>query len=98
MKIVVTIPLSNESLRGHLECGDSLLFADACLDWHEIERRVERLGFGESYIVCAAKGRHTDLPTVSARPLANAHATATAGHDEVHCQLIGVRRNQERSG
>jgi hypothetical protein len=70
MKMVITIPLSDESLQEHLDCGDTILFAGVSVDWHEIERRVERLCFGEAYIVCAAQGGHRKGPTVSVKPLA----------------------------
>ncbi len=43
--------LSDEELRSHLERGDTITFTDAAKDWEEIERQVERLGFGDTYAV-----------------------------------------------
>ena len=43
--------LSDDELRAHLERGDTIVFADPVKDWEEIERQVERLGFGGDYAV-----------------------------------------------
>lgn len=43
--------LSDEELRPHLERGDTVLFKAMPKAWHEIERQVERLGYGDDYAV-----------------------------------------------
>ena len=43
--------LSDEELRSHLERGDTITLTDAVKDWEQIERQVERLGFGDTYAV-----------------------------------------------
>jgi hypothetical protein len=54
MRHVYTRPLRDEELRSHLQRGDAILFSEAVKDWLEIERQVERLGFGEQYTVSRA--------------------------------------------
>ena len=51
MKHVYTRPLHDEELRTHLERGDTITFTEAVKDWQDIERQVERLGFGNDYAV-----------------------------------------------
>jgi hypothetical protein len=51
MKCVYTRPLSDEELRPHLERGDTVAFKGVGREWEEIERQVERLGFGDAYAV-----------------------------------------------
>ncbi len=51
MKCVYTRRLSDDELRPHLERGDAVVFKEAAKAWHEIERQVERLGFGDAYAV-----------------------------------------------
>ena len=51
---VYTRPLNDQELRSHLERGDSITFSDAVMDWQQIERQVERLGFGTEYAVSRA--------------------------------------------
>jgi hypothetical protein len=43
--------LRDDELRPHLERGDSIVFTGLAQEWHEIERQVERLGFGDEYAV-----------------------------------------------
>lgn len=43
--------LSDEELRPHLDRGDTLLFKALPKAWQQIERQVERLGFGDDYAV-----------------------------------------------
>jgi hypothetical protein len=58
MKHVYTRSLCDEELRTHLERGDTITFTDAVKDWQDIERQVERLGFGDSYAV--SRGNRPD--------------------------------------
>jgi hypothetical protein len=51
MKCVYTRLLRDEELRPHLERGDTVVFEGATKAWQEIERQVERLGFGDAYAV-----------------------------------------------
>jgi hypothetical protein len=48
--------LSDEELRPQLEAGDIIFFLGPKVKFQEIERQVERLGFGDLYIVSATKG------------------------------------------
>ncbi len=43
--------LSDDELRPHLERGDTVLFKGIPKAWPDIERQVERLGFGDDYAV-----------------------------------------------
>ena len=55
MKHVYTRLLSDDELLAHLERGDSITFEGLALEWQQIERQVERLGFGDQYAVSRAK-------------------------------------------
>ena len=59
MKCVYTRLLGDEELRAHLERGDSLVFEGLSVPWQEIERQVERLGFGDGYGVSRGKSPRT---------------------------------------
>src|SRR5262245_40365641 len=66
MKCIYTRPLNDQELRSHLERGDTVTFSEAVKDWAQIERQVERLGFGGDYAVSrgsrpdpAGRQRHT---------------------------------------
>lgn len=43
--------LADAELRAHLEKRDTLIFQGLGREWQQIERQVERLGFGELFIV-----------------------------------------------
>jgi hypothetical protein len=51
MKCVYTRLLNDEELRPHLERGDVVAFKGLGREWEQIERQVERLGFGDAYAV-----------------------------------------------
>ena len=55
MKCVYTRLLSDAELRPHLERGDSVAFKGLWGKWEDVERQVERLGFGDTYTVCRTK-------------------------------------------
>ena len=59
--------LSDDELRSHLERGDTVLFKGTPKAWQEIERQVERLGFGDEYAVSRTRGpaREQDVTRVS---------------------------------
>ena len=67
MKYVYDRLLSDDELRPHLERGDSVVFSGIAKAWQEIERQVERLGFGDIYAVSLTKGaaRERDVTRVS---------------------------------
>ena len=73
MKHVYTRLLGDDELRAHLERGDTITFTEAVKGWQEIERQVERLGFGEQYAVSrtkrpAATGEHAYTRVTPLRP------------------------------
>jgi hypothetical protein len=69
MKFIYDRLLSDDELRPHLERGESVSFSGIAAAWHEIERQVERLGFGDNYAVSRTRGaganRERDLIRVS---------------------------------
>jgi len=50
-QVIYTKLLQDDEMRAHLERNDTLLFKGLAREWQRIERQVERLGFGELYIV-----------------------------------------------
>ncbi len=48
--------LSEEELRRHLEARDTVILRDCPVRWQELEREVERLGFGDLFVVSSTKG------------------------------------------
>ena len=67
MKHTYDRPLSDAELRPHLERGDTVVFKGIPKAWHEIERQVERVGFGDDYAVSRTRGaaREQDVTRVS---------------------------------
>ena len=51
MRYTYARALRDEELLPHLERGDTIAFTDAVKSWQDIERQVERLGFGDNYAV-----------------------------------------------
>jgi len=49
--VIYTDLIEDEQLRAHLEKQQTLLFQGLAREWQQIERQVERLGFGDSYVV-----------------------------------------------
>jgi hypothetical protein len=68
MKRVHTHRLTDEELKSELEAKDTILFMGTDLTWQEVERQLERLGFGDSYIVSVVKGTDYSLARISLRP------------------------------
>ena len=56
--------LSDDQMRSHLQNGNTLLFEGLADDWEAVERQIERLGFGDTYLVSLVKGRGGDLTKV----------------------------------
>ncbi len=69
--VIYTRPLVDEEMRAHLERRDSLVFKGLGGEWQHIERQVERLGFGESYIVSQRGSRNVDTRVSLLRAEAN---------------------------
>jgi len=67
-----TIPLTDGELRSQLEAGDTLSFIGREISLQTIERQVDRLGFGDLYIVSAMQGRQTEPPRIQVKPFAAA--------------------------
>ena len=67
-----TIPLTDGELRPQLEAGDTLSFIGVEMSLQSIERQVDRLGFGDLYIVSAMRGRQTQATRIQVKPFAAA--------------------------
>jgi len=52
----------------HLERGDTLFFEDLWREWRAIERQVERLGFGERYVVAERKSKKSGTKVYPLEP------------------------------
>lgn len=64
-KHMFTFILSDDQMRAHLRSGSTLIFKGLERDWQTVERQVERLGFGDLYLVSRTSGRRGDLTKVS---------------------------------
>lgn len=54
---IYTRLLDDQEMNRHLEKQDTLLFEGLVREWQEIELQVERLGFGDRYVVSQVGGR-----------------------------------------
>jgi hypothetical protein len=72
MKRVYTKPLPDQELRRQLETKDIVLFVGPSLKWQAVERQVERLGFGDSYIVSCTKRPNATASKILLKPYAQA--------------------------
>lgn len=54
---IYTRLLGDQELGAHLEKGDTLLFEGLGREWQQIERQVERLGFGDRFVVSQVRKR-----------------------------------------
>jgi hypothetical protein len=68
MESIHTRILADDELRTQLEAGATIFFDGRTIHWHGIERQVERLGFGDLYIVSATQGPLGDNSKVSVKP------------------------------
>jgi len=59
-------------MRPQLEAMATILFDGHTIQWHEVERQVERLGFGNLYIVSSTQGRSGNDARVSLKPALSA--------------------------
>jgi hypothetical protein len=71
MKQIHIRVLNDDELRLALESGDSIFFLGRRVKLQEIERQIERLGFGDLYIVSATKGPNADRVKVRLEPVAD---------------------------
>ncbi len=65
--IICTSRLEDEQMRMHLEKQETLLFRGLGREWQKIERQVERLGFGETYVVSQRGPRSNDTKVMLLR-------------------------------
>ncbi len=56
MQYTYTRALNDDELLAHLQSQDHVLLRVPGLRWQEVERQVERLGFGEAYFVAETQG------------------------------------------
>jgi len=57
--------LSDEEMRVLLESEYSVVFTGLSKDWQKVEKQVERLGFGDKFLVSRVKGVHGELTKVA---------------------------------
>jgi hypothetical protein len=67
--------LPDQELRAHLARRDTLLFQGLGRQWQQIEHQVERLGFGELYLVSK---RGSKPGSIKVKPLHARSSTAGA--------------------
>lgn len=68
MKRTHNTPLTDDELRPMLEARDVIAFVGMPIRLEDIERQVERLGFGDLYVVSATQSPHTEGTRISLRP------------------------------
>jgi len=65
------MPLTDVELRQQLEAGDTISFVGGEISLQKIERQVDRLGFGDVYIVSAMQGRQNTATRIQVKPFAH---------------------------
>jgi hypothetical protein len=68
MQPLYTRLLRDDELRPHLQAGDAIAFVGLAGKWRDIERQVEKLGFGNSYAVSLAKRKAGDPGFIRVSP------------------------------
>ncbi len=68
-------PLADEELRPQLEAGATIYFDGQTIQWQEVERQVERLGFGDLYSVSSTQGPLGNNCKISLKPRLAAGST-----------------------
>jgi hypothetical protein len=66
------MPMTDADFRQQLEARDTIFFVGGEVSLQKIERQVERLGFGEMYIVSATQGKQTAATRIRVQPMAAA--------------------------
>lgn len=61
-------PLADDELRRELESRATIFFEWTSIRWQDIERQVERIGFGDSYIVGTTQRTGDVSSRVSLKP------------------------------
>ena len=56
---VYTRLLNDQEMAAHLQEEDTLLFKELGREWQQVERQVERLGFGDRYVVSQIGARRS---------------------------------------
>ena len=59
--------LTDEEIRDLLQSKGVIVFEGLSREWQEVERQIEKLGFGGSYIVTQRKGPHGN--SIKAAPI-----------------------------
>ncbi len=49
--------MGDDQMHPHLENRDTLLFKGLGREWQQIEKQIERLGFGDAYLVSQVGSR-----------------------------------------
>jgi hypothetical protein len=93
MERIYMQPLSDDELRPQLEAMATIMFDGQTVEWEEVDRQVERLGFGDLYIVSCTQGRSGNDAKISLKP-AFAQALAAQISDASAC-MAGVRPSQQ---
>jgi hypothetical protein len=68
MKCIHDQGISDAELRSELEARDSIVFMGTDLSMQDIERQVERLGFGEDYIVSEVRSTEWSFGRIRVQP------------------------------
>jgi hypothetical protein len=76
MERIHTQPLSDDELRPQLAAMATILFDGQTVEWDEIEQQVERLGFGDLYIVSCTQGRSGNDTKIRLKPVLAVGLTA----------------------
>src|SRR5258708_31554989 len=71
MKRIHNGPLNDDELRPQLEARDVIVFVGKLLGSRDIERQVERLGFGDLYVVSATQKAQCAESKISLKPEAH---------------------------
>ena len=70
MKYSYTRALSDTELSAHLRSQDQIVLRVDGLRWQDVERQVERLGFGDLFMVAMSRGKQGDCCRINpASPL-----------------------------
>jgi hypothetical protein len=61
--------LKDEEIQLHLNAGHAIAFVGLADKWKELDRQVERLGFGDLYAVSLSKKRRSDPGFIRVSPV-----------------------------
>jgi hypothetical protein len=88
-------PLTDEELRPQLEAGATIYFDGQTIQWQEVERQVERLGFGDLYIVSSTQGPLGNNCKISLKP--HLPARLTEQMSDASARAAGVGQSHQPS-